>query len=241
MFIALLDMRINNPEGVVCIHNGYPGKTFPRPTCFPSKKSMLLTHDDVMTWERVPRLTLLNALSGYKSAVLVGTAKQHGHTNLAIFNQVVHIGANPPYLALVMRPTTVPRHTYDNIKETGFWTINHVHPEFVQAAHQTSASYPDTVSEFEACGFTPEYRPGIAAPFVAESRVRLGLAYEEEYLIKASGVLLIVGKVLELHLPDDAVAADGFINLESLGLVATGGLDAYYEGSMLVRLPFARV
>lgn len=202
---------------------------------------MLLTHDDVMTWERVPRLTLFNALSGYKSAVLVGTANAQGHTNLAIFNQVVHIGANPPYLALVMRPTTVPRHTYDYLKETGFWTINHVHPEFVQAAHQTSASYPDSVSEFDACGFTPEYRPGIPAPFVAESRVRLGLAYEEEYLIKASGVLLIVGKVLELRLPDDAVAADGFINLESLELVASGGLDAYYEGRMLVRLPYARV
>jgi flavin reductase (DIM6/NTAB) family NADH-FMN oxidoreductase RutF len=202
---------------------------------------MHLTYDELMGQERIPRLTLLNAISGYKTAALIGTASPEGRTNLAIFNQIVHIGANPPYLALVMRPLTVPRHTYTNLKATGHWTINHVHPEHIEAAHQTSADYPEEVSEFDACGFTPVYSAALKAPYVQESRLRIGLEYVEEYPIAASGVVLVVGRIVELFLPDGLVAADGMLDLEQAGIVATGGLDAYYTGHLAARLPYARV
>lgn len=59
-----------------------------------------LSLKDVLAMPDRKRATLMNYLSGFKSANLVGTTDaQHRH-NLAIFNSVVHIGANPPYLAL---------------------------------------------------------------------------------------------------------------------------------------------
>lgn len=42
------------------------------------------------------RVSLINSLSEFKSLNLIGTINNQGQTNLAIFNSVVHIGANPP-------------------------------------------------------------------------------------------------------------------------------------------------
>jgi flavin reductase (DIM6/NTAB) family NADH-FMN oxidoreductase RutF len=85
------------------------------------------------------RVHLINCLGGFKSVVLVGTADAQQHTNLAIFSSVFHIGANPPLIGLVFRPTPPERHTYNNILETGFYTLNHLNESILTQAHQTSA------------------------------------------------------------------------------------------------------
>ena len=119
--------------------------------------------DEVLGMERLVRMRLINTISGMKSANLVGTVDQSGHANLALFNSVVHIGANPPYIGMIFRPLTVRRDTYNNIKATGVYTINHVHAGIRERAHQTSASFPAGVSEFEACGLTAETTPTLQA------------------------------------------------------------------------------
>jgi flavin reductase (DIM6/NTAB) family NADH-FMN oxidoreductase RutF len=43
----------------------------------------------------------------------------------------------------------VPRHTYQNIKSTGWYTINQVHQEITDKAHYTSAKFVESESEFE--------------------------------------------------------------------------------------------
>ena len=95
------------------------------------------SYEDIMQWPSRYRGTLLNKVSGLKSANLIGTKSKEGSTNLAIFNSVVHIGANPPYLGFVLRPTTVERHTYENIRHTGVYTINQITTQIHQQAHQT--------------------------------------------------------------------------------------------------------
>ena len=147
---------------------------------------MQLDFQAIMALDTYYRATLINKLSGPKSGNLIGTTSNSGTTNLAIFNSVIHIGANPPYLGFLLRPLTVERHTYNNIKETGQFTINQLHMGIHQAGHQTSAKYPESVSEFEACGLTEEYVGNFRAPFVKESRVKLGLTFVEEQLIKTN-------------------------------------------------------
>ncbi|WP_305016835.1 hypothetical protein [Mycobacterium tuberculosis] len=39
-------------------------------------------------------------------------------------------------------------HTIANIERTGVYTINHIHTEIMQQAHQTSAKYDASVNEF---------------------------------------------------------------------------------------------
>ena len=88
------------------------------------------------------RVNLINSISGYKPANLIGTISAAKKTNLAIFSSVVHLGTNPPLFGFITRPTTeVPRHTYENLKEIGVYTINHVHESFIEKAHYTSAKF----------------------------------------------------------------------------------------------------
>jgi flavin reductase (DIM6/NTAB) family NADH-FMN oxidoreductase RutF len=194
----------------------------------------------LMEMEGRYRANLINKIAGYKTANLIGTRSGSGLENLAVFNSVVHIGANPPYLGFILRPTTVDRHTYENLKEAGFYTINQVTGRIHQQAHRTSANYPGTQSEFEACGLKPFYIEGFQAPFVGESAIKLGLAFEEEHLVKCNGTRLIVGKVMHLILPQGVISEDGDIALEDLDTVAIGGLDTYYSGSKLGRYGYCR-
>lgn len=57
---------------------------------------MHLDNYQIGTLEDRKRIALINSLSGFKSLNLIGTINNQGQTNLAIFNSVVHIGANPP-------------------------------------------------------------------------------------------------------------------------------------------------
>jgi flavin reductase (DIM6/NTAB) family NADH-FMN oxidoreductase RutF len=97
------------------------------------------------------------------------------------------------------------------------------------------------VSEFEACGFTEVYSEGIRAPYVGESPIRIGLEYVEEHEIKANGTILIVGKVLEVQVPEAMLAETGHVELDKAGSIGVAGLDSYYSASLEKRLPYARV
>jgi flavin reductase (DIM6/NTAB) family NADH-FMN oxidoreductase RutF len=85
------------------------------------------------------KINLINSATGYKSANLIGTKSLDGITNLAIFSSVTHYGSAPPIFGFVVRPTTVRRNTYTNIKNTEFFTINPIRESDIEEAHHTSA------------------------------------------------------------------------------------------------------
>ncbi len=186
------------------------------------------------------RRELINSLAGFKSANLLGTSNKQGNTNLAVFNSVVHIGANPPLLGFILRPLTVPRHSWQNIQDTGFYTLNHINHNFIGQAHQTSAKYPEEVSEFKACKLTPQYSQAHQAPYVQEALIKTGLKFSESHEIKANGTLLVVGEVVEIILEADVQEPDGLLDLEKAGTVAISGLNSYFTASKLATYPYAR-
>jgi len=199
-----------------------------------------LTAADLAAFERVYRLNLVNGLPGFKPANLVGTVAPGGPTNLAIFSSAIHLGSDPAVLGLVTRPTTVPRHTYQNIKQNeGCYTLNAVPLALAAAAHYTSANFPDDESEFEACGFTAAFRDDFPAPYVAESPLSIGLRLREEHAI-FNGTVLLVGLVEHVYLADNALRADGTLDLAALGLAAVSGLDGYHAVAEPVRFGYAR-
>lgn len=187
------------------------------------------------------RRNLINGLSGFKGANLIGTVDKDGEENLAIFNSVVHIGADPALMGFIMRPRTVPRNTYQNICETRFFTINSVHQSFIEKAHQTSAKYPATLSEFEEVGIESYFLDDFPAPFVKESAIKVGLEFVEELPIKANGTMLMVGAVVELDLDETVVDELGYVNLDRADGVALNGLNTYYSTEKLKRLSYARI
>ncbi len=201
---------------------------------------MILTKQNILDFEKLYRAAFINSISGFKSASLIGTISSEGNTNLAIFNSVIHVGANPPALGFLMRPVSVERHTYTNIKETNHFTINHINKEIFKEAHQTSARYEKDTSEFDACRLTPEFTETIKAPYVKESKIKIGLKFVEEQEIKFNGTIFIVGEITEIILPDDVTAKDGFVDIERIGSIAISGLDSYHETKRIARLSYAK-
>lgn len=187
--------------------------------------------------DRFFRTNLINSITGFKSVALLGTANDEGLENLAIFSQIIHVGANPPLLGVLFRPDTVVRHTLENIRATKVFTINHIRPEWVRQAHRTSARWEE--SEFTACGLTPEYLDTFHAPFVREAQIKLGLQYQEEHTL-GNQTILVVGELQQLHVPEDCLLDDGFIDLEKAQTVTCSGLDAYHTTQKLVRLSYAK-
>ena len=190
---------------------------------------MHLTPDDIAGRDREFRRHFFNTLPGPRGVHLIGTKGHRGTENLGVFSSVVHLGASPMLLGFMLRPLTVPRHTYHHLKATGWFTVNTLHPDFLEAAHQTSANYPLGESEFAATGLTPEYSERCKAPYVKESRIRIGLTFEEEHPIAANDTLFIVGRVQELFVPDEVVSETGHVDHGRLETLTVAGLDTYYR------------
>ena len=142
-----------------------------------------LSKEDFDDLQKFYRINLINSCTGYKSANLIGSISKDGVENVAVFSSITHLGSNPAMLGYILRPTTVPRNTYKNIKETGFFTVNHIVSDIISEAHHTSAKYPEEISEFDMTQLEQEYKEGCKAPFVKGSPVQLVCKYLNEYNI----------------------------------------------------------
>lgn len=196
--------------------------------------------EDISEMSSIYRLNMINSCTGYKSANLIATKSEKGLTNLAVFNSVIHLGSNPPIIGFILRPTTVPRHTFQNLKETGVFTVNHIHYSQIEDAHHTSAKYPQEVSEFDETNLEEEFKNGISAPFVKESPLQLACSYLNEYHIKENDTLMIVGQIEQIFMKDEMLENDGWIDLEKGGVVSINGLEGYALPKLLERFPYAR-
>lgn len=201
---------------------------------------MVLTKAELSGLERRYRANFINSIGGFKSLVLVGTKSGEGKENLSLFSSLVHIGADPALCGLVVRPNTEGQNTLGNILRTGVYTINHVHPAIIEKAHQTSAKYPEGVSEFEVVGLTPDYKEGVAAPFVKESIIQFACELVQHIPIEFNQTHFIIGKITRMMVPDSLVGPDGFIDLESAGTLTCSGLDSYHTTTSVLRLPYAK-
>ncbi|MFM7510700.1 MAG: flavin reductase family protein [Bacteroidota bacterium] len=196
--------------------------------------------DQIKTWDRFYRGNFINSLSGFKSVSLIGTINAEGIPNLAIFSNIVHLGADPALIGFVNRPIEAAPHTLANIQETKSFTINHIHTTIYQQAHQTSAKYPAGCSEFEKTGLTPYFHPTILSPFVEESKIKYALSLEEIIPIKQNSTFFVIGAIHTVFLAKSIVDEDGFIYIDRANSLTSLGLDGYYKTEKIERLPYAK-
>jgi flavin reductase (DIM6/NTAB) family NADH-FMN oxidoreductase RutF len=201
---------------------------------------MSMDRKGIENLERIRRLNFINSISGYKAANLIGTVSSAGHTNLAIVSSVMHLSSSPAVIGFIQRPTVVPRHTYQNIKDTGWYTINQIHKGITDKAHYTSAKFDESVSEFEQTGLTEHHEKGYPAPFVRESRLRMMVRYIEEYMVKASNTIMVVGGIELVQVDEKAIKPDGAVDHNYLETIAVTGLNSYHEAAQFAAYPYAR-
>jgi flavin reductase (DIM6/NTAB) family NADH-FMN oxidoreductase RutF len=189
---------------------------------------------------KIERLNLVNSCTGYKSANLIATKSTDGVANVAIFSSVTHLGSNPAMLGFILRPATVQRDTYKNIKDTGFFTVNHVFSDIASKAHQTSASYGVDVSEFDAVGLEIETKVGIDFPFVKGSPVQLLCRFLNEYEIAENNTIHVIAAIDAIFFEEHIESTDGWLDLGKANVLTVNGLDGYCLPKILDRFEYAR-
>ena len=195
---------------------------------------------EIQSWSRFYRGNFVNSLSGFKSATLIGTVDKSRTSNLAIFSNIMHLGADPALIGFVNRPREAAPHTLANIESTGYYTMNHIHESILVQAHQTSAKYDTGVSEFEETGLTEEWHEGVAAPFVKESKVKYLMQLEEIVPLKQNGTYFVIGSLKLAIVPSDILLEDGFLALDNAGSITSLGIDGYYATHSLGRFSYAK-
>ena len=143
-------------------------------------------------------------------------------------------------MGFINRPIDAAPHTIQHIEQTGYYTINHIHPSFVAAAHQTSAKYDVGISEFEKVGLHAEYKVDFYAPFVMESKVQYALELAEIIPIKRNNTFLVIGELQHVFIDQEIIANDGLINLSKVDSMVSLGIDAYCLTSSVARFQYAK-
>lgn len=201
---------------------------------------MIINKEEIEQYEQLYRTAFINSLAGFRQAVLVGTKSVDGYANLAIFNSLIHLGADPALFGLINRPNSVQRDTLNNILESKEYTLNYISCTEYRKAHQTSARYDKNISEFEQVGFEELYYPFCKAPFVKDAIVKIAMQLEEIIPIPINGTLMIVGSIIKVDLDETMVGTDGFVALSEADILISQGLDAYFVSKPVGRLPYAK-
>jgi flavin reductase (DIM6/NTAB) family NADH-FMN oxidoreductase RutF len=199
-----------------------------------------ISREEISMMEKIERLNLINSCTGYKSANLIATKSKDGKSNVAIFSSVTHLGSHPALIGFIMRPTTVPRDTYKNIRETGFFTVNHITVDMIADAHHTSANYDLGISEFDKTNLEEDYKNDIEIPFVKGSPVQLYCKYVNEYYIKENDTIHIIASIENLFFDENLQHEDGWLQIDKGNVITLNGLDGYCLPKLVDRFQYAR-
>ncbi len=191
--------------------------------------------------EKVQRLNLINSCTGYKSANLIASISNTGKSNVAIFSSVTHLGSDPALIGIIIRPSSTPRNTYANIKEFGYFTINHIYSDIIEEAHQSSANYPPEESEFDHTNLVAVYHGGCPVPFVKGSPVKLLCKYINEYLIQENGCIHVIASIESIFYEEELLDSSHQLQLEKGKVVSISGLKSYALPHLFMELPKAVV
>ena len=176
-------------------------------------------------FDKIPaqdRYKLLVSTVGPRPIAWVVTQDAKGVTNAAPFSFFNAVSGDPPLVIIGIggRKPGDAKDTGNNIRETGQFVVNMVSDANAQAMNITAIDFPAGVDEIKQAGLTTLPSSKIKVPRIAESPV----AFEcERFMNIDLGIdrTLVIGKVLAVHVRDDAVlnAERCYIDNEKLDLI----------------------
>lgn len=188
-----------------------------------------MKHIDLNHWEQLEkdfRAALVNSIYGTKPVFLVGTQNTQGSKNLGLFSQVFHIGASPPSLGMVVRQETVKRDTLDNIRASGYFTLNQVTSPWVEEAHFCSCRLPAEADEFDYTEFEAAYHK-LPAPYVRQSPIKVGARLLSEQKLAPNDSVLLTAEVVEVIVEENLLDKSGHIRSMDGDTLGVQGLSYY--------------
>ena len=144
-----------------------------------------------------------------------------GQVNAAPYSFFNAFGDDPAVVAIGCGPRSpgVPKDTLANIRATGQFVVCLVPETQVQAMVVTAADFPEGTDELEIAGLTKIASTKVAPPRIGESPV--AMECETFQLVEAGRHTIVIGRVLAMHVRDDAVMSvdKSYIDTPKLELV----------------------
>ena len=144
-----------------------------------------------------------------------------GLVNAAPYSFFNAFGDDPAVIAIGCGPRApgVPKDTLANIRATGQFVVCLVPEAQVEAMVVTAADFPQGTDELDIAGLTKIASTRVAPPRIAESPV--AMECETFQLVEAGRHTIVIGKVLAMHVRDDAVMSveKSYIDTPKLELV----------------------
>jgi flavin reductase (DIM6/NTAB) family NADH-FMN oxidoreductase RutF len=188
--------------------------------------------------------------SPFKSCVVprpigwISTLSANGVPNLAPFSQFQNITYDPPIVMFSanQRTTGQRKDTVVNVEATGEFVWNMATYELREAVNLSSREFPPDVDEFEAAGLAKLPSLVVGPPRVAASPVQFECRHLQTLRIPGNGDMgsadIVLGRVVRIHIRDDALTPDGRLDIEKIKPLARLGYFNYtYVDKQFEMLP----
>ena len=175
----------------------------------------------------------------YKSCVVprpigwITTVSRDGVVNLAPYSQFNNLGYDPPYVMFSAgaRPDGSQKDSVVNAIETGEFVCNMATWDLREAVNTSSQLVEPDVDEVVLAGLETAPSRLVKPPRIAASPVHLECVFQCSMVLPGhtvdNVVHVIVGKVLGVHIRDDALTDDGRIDIERVRPLARMGYFDY--------------
>jgi flavin reductase (DIM6/NTAB) family NADH-FMN oxidoreductase RutF len=186
---------------------------------------------------RERRYKLLNASIVPRPIAWVSSLDADGRLNAAPFSSFNVFGEDPPTVgfSILHRSATDIKDTGANIRARGEFVVNLVSDETLEAMVISAIDFGPEVDEFAEANLAPLPSLRVATPRIGESRISFECRLRQ--IIPIGGMRsLVLGEVLMMHVPDQAVidAERSWIDTKSLRLVGRMGPNQYVRTTDIV-------
>ncbi len=186
----------------------------------------------------------------YKSIVVprpigwISTLNRAGQVNLAPFSQFNNLGYDPPYVmfaAANFPNDTRPKDSVTNVIETCEFVVNMATYDLREAVNITSSAVEPGIDEAVLAGLEMIPSRIVKPPRVAASPIHLECRYHCTLSLPGRNLeqshYVVVGRVVGVHIKDDAITADGRIDVLKIRPLARMGYHDYTSVDHIFTMP----
>ncbi|MCX5807476.1 MAG: flavin reductase family protein [Proteobacteria bacterium] len=162
----------------------------------------------------------------------ISTISPDGFHNLAPYSQFQNLTFDPPYVMFAANQNTrgTRKDSAINAEQTGDFVYNMATYELREAVNRSAAEVPPEIDEFEIAGLTKVPSVMVKPCRVAESPVQFECRYYQTIRLPGNGLMgsvdIIIGRVVLIHIKDNAITPDGRIDILKIRPLARLG---YYD------------
>jgi flavin reductase (DIM6/NTAB) family NADH-FMN oxidoreductase RutF len=163
----------------------------------------------------------------------LSSVSEDGVENIAPYSQWQNITFDPLMVmfAANRHPSGQRKDTVINAESTGWFVWNMATYALREAVNISAMPLPAGESEFDHIAVTREYADNARIPMVAESPCKFECRYSGTHTLKGNTPMatvdVVFAQVMKIHVNDDAITADGRLDIPSVKPIARMGYFDY--------------